>query len=128
MVEWKKITERNELENIKVGVYRWVAYDLNKQIKEMYIGESSNLHLRYYDYTRPYGDKHKKQYPTDYRIAQSIIEAKNNGLDVVFEIIQFDEIFNIKMENLIDKNARVAIEQLQIFLVKQENKIKLWNN
>lgn len=127
MVKWKQIKSKDELKGIKTGIYRWVAYDKKQQITEMYIGESSNLPLRYYDYTRPYEDRHKKQYPTDFRIAQNIIEARNHGLDVVFEIIQFDKILNIKMSDLDDKNARVAIEQLQIFLVKQENKIKLWN-
>lgn len=114
----KKHREKNKIS----AVYRWIVQDDKGNIIAGYVGQTSNLGLRYYDYTRPYEEKHKEQYPTDYKVATNIVNAKSNGNKVLFQIVE-----NLTEEQLSTVEQRKMIEREGIIDIIKRG-ADIWNS
>jgi len=114
----KKHREKDKIS----AVYRWIVLDDEENIVAGYVGQTSNLGLRYYDYTRPYEEKHKEQYVTDYKVATNVLEAKNKGHKVLFQIVE-----KLTEEQLNTVEKRKTIEREEIINIIKKG-ADIWNS
>ncbi len=123
---WVKVSDRKELRKGQTAIYRICEIDKSGNIIGMYIGQSANVHQRYYDYYRPYEERHRKQYPTDFMVSEKMQMAIQKGNNVNFEILHFDDYHGIRNCDMNTKSARVAIESFEIFAAIKSG-YNVWN-
>jgi hypothetical protein len=93
------------------GVYRWALCLPDGRVEPLYVGETEKLHRRLRAYLKP-------RSKTEQRVKQELDKAREQGLSIRFEVLEFEpfEINGIEFQPrfLTNPFARKAIENLVV--------------